>query len=122
MPISTYRHFYSRLKQIPNLIKAIWMEPKVLNTIDLDQFAILQKKYKHASPAPGYSKYLDIHNSMRVSLQYALRLGLTQVKNLRILDIGTGCGYFPYICRYFGHTAFSLDLDEVEMYNEIIQK
>ena len=39
----------------------------------------------------------------------------------KVLDLGTGCGYFPYICNYFGHTTVTTDLDAVPMYDEITE-
>jgi len=36
-------------------------------------------------------------------------LGLAQSPPLRILDIGTGAGHFPFICRALGHEVVGLD-------------
>ena len=58
---------------------------------------------------------------MRRALYSAYELGLHRARPRRVLDLGTGCGYFPYICNYFGHTAVTADLDDVPMYNEITQ-
>jgi hypothetical protein len=91
----------------------------VLRTISLDQFQVYQEKYAETDPAPGYSKYLDIQHWMADSLQYVFRLDLNRSKPLNILDLGTGCGYFPYLCQYFGHSTLTVDLDIVPMYNEI---
>ncbi|MBY0456079.1 MAG: hypothetical protein K2V38_01945 [Gemmataceae bacterium] len=84
------------------------------------RFAGIQAEYREASPYPGYSKYLDIEPVMRRALYSAYELGLHRSPPLRVLDLGTGCGYFPYICKYFGHTAVAVDLDEVPMYREVV--
>jgi SAM-dependent methyltransferase len=38
-----------------------------------------------------------------------------------VLDLGTGCGYFPFVCRHYGHRALALDLESNELYNEMIE-
>ncbi len=94
----------------------------VLKTIDLEKFKVYQQQYNDADPRPhGYSKYLDIRPWMADKLMMALYLGVDKSPPMRILDIGTGAGYFPYICRYFGHEVVSLDLDVVPMYNDLCQ-
>jgi hypothetical protein len=87
----------------------------------LDHFKNIQKKYQDVSPYPGFSKYLDIRYWMEKNLHYLFRLNLHRSEPQKILDLGTGCGYFPYLCRYFGHSVWTIDLDEVEMYNEMIK-
>ena len=36
-----------------------------------------------------------------------------------ILDIGTGTGYFPFICNEFSHAGFCLDVPDNELYDQI---
>ena len=38
-----------------------------------------------------------------------------------VLDLGTGCGYFPFVCRHYGHRAQALDLADNALYNEMIE-
>lgn len=92
----------------------------ILRTLDLNQFKVYQEKYANASPDPGYSKYLDIDRWLLENLRCVFRLKLHKSKPLRILDIGCGCGYFPYACKYYGHSVTLLDLDAVPMFNEIV--
>jgi SAM-dependent methyltransferase len=93
---------------------------RVLKTIDLGQFRIYRERYRTADPRPhGYSKYLDIRPWMATALMQCFRLGLHRSRPLQILDIGTGAGYFPYVCSLYGHKVVALDLDTVPMYNEI---
>lgn len=42
-------------------------------------------------------------------LNWAHHLKLDKSKKLDILDIGTGGGFFPYICNLYGHSACSCD-------------
>ncbi len=93
----------------------------VLASIDLNEFKKYQKKFKDADPAPGASKYLDISYWMEKKLYDVYALGLHRSKPVNIFDIGTGFGYFPYLCNHFGHNTVALDLDETEMYNEVVK-
>ena len=93
----------------------------VLSTIDLQEFNKYQEKFKDVDPSPGASKYLDISYWMKKKLYDIYALKLHRSKPLNVLDIGTGFGYFPYLCSHFGHNAIALDVDETEMYNEVIE-
>lgn len=93
----------------------------ILQTIDAERFAVCRELYKDANPYPGSSKYLDIRKWMADKVTEAYRLKLNKAKNLSILDIGTGAGYFPYICNYYGHNAMALDMDIDPMYNALIE-
>src|SRR5687767_13313295 len=85
---------------------------RILATIDMERFREYQDRYRDAEPPPhGYSKYLDIRFWMARSLTEFFLLRLDRQKSLRILDIGTGAGYFPYICSFYGHKVVALDLD-----------
>jgi hypothetical protein len=113
---------------------ASWLEPirwdadvyadvaSVLAGVDMEGFRRVRGVYEHASPSPGYSKYLDIATYVAVQVRYARRLGLAPAPRARrVLDIGTGAGYFPLVCRHFGHAATAIDLDTTPMYNDLIR-
>ena len=38
-----------------------------------------------------------------------------------ILDIGSGAGYFLYLCQWLGHRPLGLDVDDVPLYPEMTQ-
>jgi SAM-dependent methyltransferase len=91
-----------------------------MKTINLEQFKVYQERYSDADPPPGgYSKYLDIRTWMAAKLTYLYHLNLHTTRPLRILDLGTGPGYFPYLCSLYGHRVVAIDLDIVPMYNEL---
>jgi len=94
----------------------------ILAPLDLGRFARLREQYKDASPDPGYSKYLDIATHVAIQLRHARDLGLTRSggRPLHVLDIGTGAGYFPYVCRHYGHHAVGLDLGTTPMYDDLV--
>jgi SAM-dependent methyltransferase len=108
------------LKHMVAFIKARITIRKILKTIDVEKFRIFQERYKDADSTPGgYSKYLDIFSWMMHKLTYFYLLDLHKMKPLRILDLGTGTGFFPYICSLYGHKVIALDVDTVPMYNDI---
>lgn len=43
-------------------------------------------------------------------LSVALWLGLDTAPKKRILDLGTGAGWFVYVCRKFGHECYGTDI------------
>jgi len=45
--------------------------------------------------------------------------GLDKTPNMKVLDIGTGTGFFPFMCNLNGHIAEGLDIPSVPIYNEI---
>ena len=56
------------------------------------------------------SKYLDLDVWVFENLNRTFKLNLHNKTGLKILDISTGFGYFPYICNHFGHSAEGTDL------------
>jgi SAM-dependent methyltransferase len=56
-------------------------------------------------------KYFDVAFYTLQKLLLAKELGLHEGRPRRILDIGTGGGHFPFVCRYFGHQVVGLDIE-----------
>src|SRR6478735_5135628 len=56
-----------------------------------------------------FTTYLDAKDWLRKFLQEILRLQLHTSPPKRILDLGTGPGYFIYVCRYLGHEVLGLE-------------
>ncbi len=54
-------------------------------------------------------KFLDVNTFLVGTLSRAHRLGLHKAKPLSVLDIGTGAGYFPFVCQHYGHQAVAID-------------
>lgn len=81
---------------------------------------IIEKFYQNNPVDLGPSKYLDLPPWILENLGRVYRLDINKRENLKILDISTGCGYFPYISNYFGNNAEGTDLIDCELYNELI--
>lgn len=65
-------------------------------------------------------KYFNIRSWVVENIKRALRLGLHECRGRRILDIGTGFGYFPYICEFMEHQASALDIPDHRLYDRVI--
>jgi hypothetical protein len=55
-------------------------------------------------------KYIDPIEWLENKLQLCVKMGLEESPPLSILDLGTGPGHFPFVARFFGHTAIGSDL------------
>lgn len=93
---------------------------EILATFDTDAFAALRERHPDLPPSPRMGKYLDYETWIRRHLIHAHALGLTEGPARRILDLGTGNGYFPFVCRRLGHEAIGLDLDRYAFYNDLV--
>lgn len=69
------------------------------------------------NPGVALQKYLNFDAYIRAYYKDAQMLGLDSEPPRRILDIGTGVGYFPYICAALGNTATAIDVDDYPVYN-----
>jgi len=58
---------------------------------------------------PGKRKYLDTERFQREARSDALAIRLDELPEKTILDVGTGPGHFPIVCREMGHTCFCMD-------------
>ncbi len=65
-------------------------------------------------------KFLRSHWYLREALCRARALGLDRGRPLRILDLGSGAGYFLVAARSMGHEVYGFDLDDNALYNRII--
>jgi hypothetical protein len=92
----------------------------IIDTIDPARFEEIRARYRDVNPAPGSSKYLEIERWMRIAVRRALDMGLHRQRGYDILDLGTGCGYFPYVCRRYGHRPSAIDLADDPLYNEMV--
>lgn len=72
------------------------------------------------SPDPQVAKYLAAE---RWLARCERRLDALHLRpGSRILDIGTGCGYFPFVCRARGHEVVALDHpDRDPMYRAVTE-
>lgn len=93
---------------------------KIIDKIPKKEFLEAKKELLNYDPYPGYSKYFDIKPWMLDMVWRAYILGLNKSKPKNILDIGTGNGYFPFCCKYYGHEVKSIDINDNIIFNKLI--
>jgi SAM-dependent methyltransferase len=81
--------------------------------VDTDQIEAARREYadriQRASADSRY-KYRDVAYYTLQKLLLAYKLGLNRGVPHSVLDIGTGAGHFPFVCRYFGHHVVGIDI------------
>lgn len=96
-------------------------EKTIIESIDQEKFRDIYER--HAVPDPGdrWPKYLDLQHWMRINLRRVHELDLDWGRRKEILDIGSGAGYFLYICKWLGHYPLGLDIDELPFFGEMMR-
>jgi SAM-dependent methyltransferase len=92
---------------------------EIIASIDSDAFREICRRYAVKKPGGSPRKYLDLKWWIRVNAARVRELRLDSPPRLRILDLGSGAGYFVYLCRRLGHDAIGLDIDKFPMYREL---
>ena len=64
-----------------------------------------------------YVKKIDLYLQEKIDVARALKLDV--VEDRSILDIGTGVGMFPWLCRQLGHVCLSTYYDDFEFYEKM---
>ena len=94
---------------------------KITQTIDREKFQQIYDRYAMHDPGDEWPKYLEIERWMEINLKRVRDLGLDLGGRKRVLDIGSGTGYFLYICQYLGHDVLGMDLDEERGFTEMVE-
>ena len=90
----------------------------VLSRIDSTAFDAVRASF--SPDAVGY-KYLDIQEHGEEMVGEVDRLGMLEASPMRVLDLGSGSGMYLHVLRCVGHDVMGLDLDEVPVYNAMIE-
>ena len=92
---------------------------RLIAAIDPQQVEEIRQRHAIESPGISWQKYLQLSEWMARNLRRVRDLELDYGFRKRILDIGSGAGYFLHICRWLGHDVVGLDLDELPMFGEM---
>jgi SAM-dependent methyltransferase len=102
-----------------------WRKPlratELVRDLEKKGFGRIRSKYANPDDKKGWPKYVDAGHRLELAIKQARALQLDRGKPLRILDIGSGAGYFLFICKHLGHTVMGLDLDWPPMYAETFE-
>lgn len=109
------RFLLSRRTRIPLDVE------RIAETIDSEKFAEIRARHGVDDPGEDPPKYLELHRWLEANLNRVRDLELDLGRQRRVLDIGSGAGYFLYICELLGHDALGIDLDENPMFNEMTE-
>ncbi len=83
----------------------------LLDDIDWLQFKDLRHKYPYRPGSPQINRFEDIVYWIDINVERAQDLWLDRTPPLRLLDLGSGAGYFLYVCKHFGHDVLGFDTD-----------
>jgi SAM-dependent methyltransferase len=84
-------------------------------------FGQIRSKYANPNDQKGWPKYVDAGHRLELAIRQARSVQLDRRKPLRILDVGSGAGYFLFVCKQLGHRVLGLDLDWPPMYAETFE-
>lgn len=78
---------------------------QIIQTLGFDNITKLGEKINNR-----YLKKDALEKYIQEKLSVAHYLNLHKTKGKKLLDIGTGAGWFPYICKLYGHTCIGTDI------------
>ncbi|MBV9127355.1 MAG: hypothetical protein JO117_04640 [Verrucomicrobia bacterium] len=95
----------------------------VHRTIDPVELEKVAARHRVPGEERRWPKYVDAEKWLPLNARRAQDLGLNRVpaakRPLRVLDLGSGAGYFLLVCRHLGHTGVGLDTDDIPLYGEM---
>jgi len=85
---------------------------RICGEIDLERINNLRNRMRliHEADPAAPVKFLDLNYWLRLNICRAVKLKLHLQTGLRILDLGSGAGYFVAVCRHFGHAPLGIDM------------
>ena len=102
-----------------------WRKPlnatQMVRELESKGFERIRSKYANPDDKKGWPKYVDAKHRLELAIKQARSVQLDRRKPLRILDIGSGAGYFLFVCKQLGHKVMGLDLDWPPMYTEMFE-
>lgn len=91
----------------------------ILATIDMEAFFALRKNARERSNTLNMLKYFNITEYLALQVKRALYLGIAEKRDPSILDIGTGFGYFPYVCTFLDGDVHAVDIPGHVLFDEM---
>lgn len=95
---------------------------RVLATIDPAKLEAVAARHRVPGEVHRWPKYVDAEKWLKLNVRRAQDLGLNRIPgdgNFRVLDLGSGAGYFLHVCRFLGHPGVGLDTNDIPLYGEM---
>lgn len=92
----------------------------LIDTLDFDGYAALQKTYLNDPGTHKEGKFLDLPYWLFSKMDIVEQFGLHEAAPLRILDIGGGNGLFAIVLRALGHEVIITDTTVNPMYEALV--
>lgn len=90
-------------------------------SIDPEGLFAIRKAFR-GQQNPMDFKYFNFEPWIRENVRRALKVDLLNKRRISILDIGTGFGYFPYVCGcWHGHTVKAIDIPGQKLYDAVTE-
>jgi SAM-dependent methyltransferase len=89
---------------------------RILETLDRTQFEKLRDQFPYRPGSPQINRFEDVVYWIEINVERAQDLWLDRVPPMRIVDIGSGAGYFLYVCKFFGHQVLGFDTDSEPLF------
>lgn len=88
----------------------------MIRQLDPAEVARIQRTYPIPPGQPKHhvAKYSNIEYWIPINVERAQDIWLDRQPPSRVLDLGCGPGYFPYVCRCLGHECIGLDVEDNE--------
>ncbi len=92
---------------------------EIIRSIDEDQIRDIQRRHGVDEVRHGPRKYLDLERWIAINIRRVEELELDWGRRQSVLDVGSGAGYFLYICKWLGHRTLGLDIGNGRVFGEV---
>jgi SAM-dependent methyltransferase len=89
---------------------------RILETLNRAQFGKLRDQFPYRPGSPQINRFEDVVYWIEINVERAQDLWLDRAPPMRIVDIGSGAGYFLYVCKFFGHQVVGFDTDSEPLF------
>ena len=94
---------------------------EIKSGINLEGLNAIRERHGVPGEKTRYPKYLDVEKFLRMNIRRAQDLRLNVSRPRRVLDLGSGGGWFLLVCRHLGHSGIGIDLGEPAMFGEMFE-
>ena len=84
----------------------------MLECLDQEKLNAIIATIGSLNPGEHTVKYLDFEKWFTANIRRVLNIGLDFQRPKRILDLGSGAGYFLHTCKRLGHDVLGLDVND----------